>query len=109
MKPTLEYLSVEFGLAPEELTMWVERRWIRPGRSDGELSFSAADVARLRMITEFHRDLAIDDETMPVVLDLVDRLHAARAQLKDILQAIAELPEPTRLRILRRLQGKGSA
>jgi hypothetical protein len=30
------------------------------------------------MIMDFHDDLAIDDEAMPVVLDSIDRLHAAR-------------------------------
>ena len=58
------------------------------------------------MILDFHRDLAIDDEAMPVVLDLLDRLHAARAQLRVLLQGVAELPEPAQSAILRRMQGE---
>ena len=61
--------------------------------------------ARIRMILDFHRDLAIDDEAMPVVLDLLDRLHAARAQLRDVLLGVAELPESEQAAILHRMQG----
>jgi hypothetical protein len=42
---------------------------------------------------------------MPVVLDLVDRLHATRAQFRAVLEAVAALPEPERAMILRKMQG----
>jgi chaperone modulatory protein CbpM len=103
----LDRLAAECGVAVDELTIWVERRWVLPGRSGAELLFSDADRARLRMIVEFRRDLAIDDEAMPVVLDLVDRLHGARAQLRRVLEAIADLPGPERGRVLGRLRGEG--
>ena len=35
------------------------------------------------------------------VLDLIDRLHAVRAKLRDVLKAIAELPESEQVSILR--------
>jgi chaperone modulatory protein CbpM len=57
------------------------------------------------MIDDFHRDLAIDDEAMPVILDLIDRLHATRSRLRDLLQGVEALPEPARDAILRRLTG----
>jgi hypothetical protein len=58
------------------------------------------------MILDFHRDLAIDDEAMPVVLALLDRLHAARARLRIVLQGVAELPESAQAAILLRMQGE---
>jgi len=103
----LDRLAAEYGVAVDELTIWVERRWVLPGRSGAELFFSDADRARLRMIVEFRRDLAIDDEAMPVVLDLVDRLHATRVQLRRVLEAVADLPASERGRILGILQGEG--
>jgi chaperone modulatory protein CbpM len=106
MTSNLDQLSVECGVAVDEIVLWVERRWVRPDRSGDELAFTDADVARLRMVAEFHRDLAIDDDTMPVVLDLLDRLHAARAHLRSVLMAVAELPEPARVRVLHQLQGE---
>ena len=85
----LELVATEIGVAADELTVWIERRWVLPGTSGSELDFTEIDRARLRMIVEFRRDLAIDDEAMPVILDLVDRLHAARAELRRIMEAVA--------------------
>jgi chaperone modulatory protein CbpM len=105
----LEPTAREFDLAIDELTIWVERRWVLPARSGVELFFSDIDRARLRMIVEFRRDLAIDDEAMPVILDLVDRLHAAHMQLHRVVEAIAELPAPERARVLAHLNEKDIA
>ena len=103
----LELVATEIGVAADELTVWIERRWVLPGTSGSELDFTEIDRARLRMIVEFRRDLAIDDEAMPVILDLVDRLHAARAELRRIMEAVAELPAPERGKVLARIIGEG--
>ncbi len=101
MNRSIAHIATEVGVAVEDLTIWVERRWVLPARHGNELAFDTADLARIRMIMDFHDDLAIDDEAMPVVLDLIDRLHAARAKLYDVLKAIAELPELEQASILR--------
>src|ERR1700722_12437589 len=106
MNRSLHYVATEIGVTVEDLTGWVERRWVLPVRSGKDLAFDDADRARIRMILDFHRDLAIDDEAMPGVLDLIDRLHAARAQLRAVLQGVAELPEPAQSAVLRRMRGE---
>jgi chaperone modulatory protein CbpM len=106
MSRTLHIVAAEIGVTAEDLTIWIERRWVRPTVQGAEFAFDAADRARIRMILDFHRDLAIDDEAMPVVLDLIDRLHGARDQLRSVLQAVAELPEPARGKFLQRLEGE---
>jgi chaperone modulatory protein CbpM len=106
MTRSLAIAAAEMGVATEQVAVWVERRWLRPVRDGDELAFDETDVARLRMIVEFRRDLAIDDEAMPVVLDLIDRLHAARAQLRRTLLAIAELPESAQSVLIKRITGK---
>src|SRR5471032_2174532 len=98
---SIAHVATELGVTVEELTVWVERRWVLPVRQGRELTFDAADLARIRMIMDFHDDLAIDDEAMPVVLDLIDRLHSARVELTDVVTAIAELPESEQASILR--------
>ncbi|MDB5396101.1 MAG: hypothetical protein JWM91_3607 [Rhodospirillales bacterium] len=106
MNRRLHQVAAEIGVTVEELSVWIERRWVLPSRSGADLAFDDADRARIRMILDFHRDLAIDDEAMPVVLDLLDRLHAARAQLRAVLQGVAELPDVPRGAVLRRLNGE---
>ena len=106
MDRTLYHVAAEIGIAVEDLNEWVERRWVLPSHTGADLAFDEVDRARIRMIVDFHRDLAIDDEAMPVVLDLLDRLHAARAQLRMVLQGVAELPESARIEILRGIKGE---
>ena len=106
MNRTLNDVAAEIGVTVEDLSVWIERRWVLPSRCGADLVFDEADRARIRMILDFHRDLAIDDEAMPVVLDLLDRLHAARAQLRAVLQGVAELPDVARGKVLRRLHGE---
>jgi len=106
MNRSLHYVAAEIGVTAEDISGWIERRWVLPARSGDKPAFDDADRARIRMILDFHRDLAIDDEAMPVVLDLVDRLHAARAQLRTLLEAVAGLPEPEQTVILRKVRGE---
>ena len=57
------------------------------------------DVARLRLIVEL-RTLAVDEEAMPVVLSLLDQLHATRRSLRLLRQAVEEVaPDAVRARL----------
>lgn len=73
-----------FGDLPEaELTTWIARGWIRPERDrEGGFMFAEIDVARVRLVHDFRRDLAIEEETMPVVLSLIDQIHDLRRALR---------------------------
>src|ERR1700761_8795121 len=106
MNRSLHYVAAEIGVTVEDSSGWVERRWVLPVQTGKNPGFDDADRARIRMILDFHRDLAIDDEAMPVVLDLIDRLHAARAQLRTVLEAVAVLPEPAQTAVLRKMRGE---
>ncbi|HTY67094.1 MAG TPA: chaperone modulator CbpM [Alphaproteobacteria bacterium] len=102
MKTLIEVLA-EFDLSREELLLWIERRWVLPLAQGNDYVFGEADVARLQMIVELHRDLAIDDEAMSVVLDLLDKLYGLRRQMRDLLAAVDELPEAHREKLLSRI------
>jgi chaperone modulatory protein CbpM len=104
MIPLAEVLHL-CGVEREELTMWIERRWVLPIASDGDFLFSDADLARVQMIAEFRNDLALDDEVMPAVLGLVDQLHATRRKFRQLVQIICELPEEQCEAILKKLDG----
>jgi chaperone modulatory protein CbpM len=102
MKTLIEVLA-EFSLTREELLLWVERRWVLPLSQGDAFVFGEADVARVQMIVELRRDLAIDDEAMSVVLDLLDKLYGLRRQMRELLAAVDELPEAHRDRLLSRI------
>ncbi len=109
MTRDLDHLAAQIGVSAEEVTIWVERRWVLPAECGGALEFSDADRARLRMIAEFRRDLGIEDESMPVVLDLIDRLHGVRERLRNVLNALRGLPVSEQEAFLRRMAGDNDA
>lgn len=56
--------------------------------------FTRIDIARLRFICELADDLGFDEPTLGVVMALVDKLHAARNDLRSMARALdAESPD----------------
>ena len=85
------------GIEPRELERWIDERWVLPeSRSEGYV-FHEIDVARVRLIVELKHDLAIGEEAMPVLLNLLDQLYAMRRRLKGLANAVDALPEESRL------------
>jgi chaperone modulatory protein CbpM len=74
------------GCSHDELRRCIDEGWIVPDPDDG---FAEADLARLHLILELRRDLAIDDEAMPVVLSLLDQVYLLRRQLR-LLSTLVE-------------------
>jgi chaperone modulatory protein CbpM len=96
---TLDEIIVQFQLSHTEVTMWIEEGWVEPERDGDTFTFDEADTARVGLIRELRRDLEIDESAIPVVLSLLDQLHAARAALQRIAAAVSELPPETRDRL----------
>lgn len=84
------------GVRATELRAWIEEGWVRPERQRGVLIFHEIDVARVRLIHDLRRDLAIGDEALPVVLSLLDQLYATRRRLRAVNDAIAAQPPSVR-------------
>ena len=75
-----------------ELERWVVEQWVLPDNADGTYIFQEIDVARVRLIVDLRRDLALDDQAIPVVLHLLDQLYALRRRVKTLTVAIDSLP-----------------
>jgi chaperone modulatory protein CbpM len=81
------------------LRRWIDLGWVMPGDDYGTLRFDASDVIRVRLICELHYDLSIDEDSMAVVLSLMDQLYAARRLLRVLLSAVEAQPESVRAQI----------
>src|SRR6185437_16439051 len=73
----LEIVAVEEA----ELRFWIASGWVRPERQEPDLLFGEVDVARARLIAEMRRDLALDEDTVPLILSLVDQVYGLRHAL----------------------------
>ncbi len=89
-----------------ELEHWIEERWVIPERGDAGYFFREVDVARVHLITELRHDLAIDEEAMPVVLNLLDQVYSLRRRLKVFAAAVDALPPEVREAVLAKVTGE---
>ncbi|MFP3942530.1 MAG: chaperone modulator CbpM [Alphaproteobacteria bacterium] len=82
-----------------ELRVWVREGWIAPASGDGGPLFDETDVARIRLVCQLRDDLELNEESVSVVLSLMDQLYGLRRELKALAQAVDRQPEDVRGRI----------
>ena len=87
-----ELLKIVSGVRRVELRRWVENGWVIPDRRGGDLWFREIDVARVQLVVEMRRDLAIAEDGIPTVLSLVDQVYGLRNQLRRLGEAIQAQP-----------------
>jgi chaperone modulatory protein CbpM len=105
MKTLSEVVVVVGRVDRVELTHWVELGWVRPETPPAaEPVFSDLDVARVCLICDLRRDLAVEEETMPLVLSLLDQLYAMRRQMKALTGALQQQPDDVRRAIMDMLE-----
>lgn len=83
-------------LREPELLAWIDRGWVHPERTGTEPVFQDIDVARVRLIHDLRTMMRIEDETIPMVLSLLDQVYDLRAQLRSVVRAVEAQPEPVR-------------
>jgi chaperone modulatory protein CbpM len=98
-------------LTLRELRLWVREGWVRPAESAKGPVFDDLDMARLRLLCDLRKDLALPADVMPTVLTLIDHLHRTRRDLRRLTEALDEQPTDVRRAIIasmrRRSQGEG--
>jgi chaperone modulatory protein CbpM len=87
-------------LEEAELHLWIERAWIRPEQESAGWVFQEIDIARVRLVYDLRRSCAVAEETLPLVLSLIDQLYGLRADLKALTAAIERQPDAIRAAIL---------
>ena len=90
-----------------ELARWIERRWIVPEaqrEADREIwLFHEVDVARVELILDIRREFTADEETLSLLLGLLDQVYSLRRQMRRLCDAIESQPNETRDAIRRAL------
>lgn len=95
-----EDLVVEVShLSVQRLHRWIRLGWVRPERHEGAAVFHEVDVARVRLLRDLEHELEFDEDTVPLLLSLLDQIHSLRHELKSLAQAVEEQPPALRERI----------
>src|SRR4051794_13204938 len=92
-----------------ELARWIERRWIVPEArpvedraNGGEIwLFHEVDIARVELILDIRREFTVDEETLSLVLGLLDQVYSLRRQMRRLCGAIEGQPTEIRNAIRR--------
>lgn len=83
-----------------ELMRWIERRWIVPEAreaGDGETwLFHEVDIARVELILDIRREFTGDEDTLSLVLGLLDQVYSLRRQMRRLCDAIESQPRDIR-------------
>jgi chaperone modulatory protein CbpM len=88
-------------LADADLIRWVEHRWVLPETDeDGVWQFREIDIARIHLIHDIHRDLDVPEDTIPLVLSLLDQVYDLRRTLRILVRGVATQPPEIRAAVL---------
>lgn len=94
-----------------ELTTWIERRLVRPepaGEAEGEWEFHEIDIARVHLIYDLRRNLDVPDDTLPLLLSVLDQLYDLRRKLNAVNDLANDHPPELRDAIRAILNGGNS-
>ena len=83
-------------LSLRELRLWVREGWVRPAQGERGPVFDEIDVARLRLLCDLRKDMALPTDALPTVLCLIDELHRTRRDLRRLSEALDEQPAEVR-------------
>jgi chaperone modulatory protein CbpM len=69
------------------LEQWVDAGWLMPSQDSGRPRFSDVDFARAQLIGDL-KDLGVNDDGIPIILDLIDQLHGLRYLVHELLSTM---------------------
>jgi chaperone modulatory protein CbpM len=69
----------------ETIAIWIEAGWLAPDR-EGDNGLSEIDIARARLIHDLKNNIGVNDEAVPLILDLIDQLHGLRRAMRHLVR-----------------------
>jgi chaperone modulatory protein CbpM len=94
MMETREFI-VQARLDARVLETWIAAGWLLPRQDGSRPDFSDVDLSRAQLIRDLE-GLGANDESIPIILDLIDQVHGLRRTLRDLISAIHAQPEAMR-------------
>lgn len=100
MKNLEEIISLVPELNRTDLERWIHEALIEAEQDHGAPRLTDIQFARVRLICSLRYDMDVEEETLPVVLDLIDQLHATRERLHRLSQAVLAQDEEVKAAVL---------
>lgn len=103
MKNLEEVIALIPELHRDDLERWMRGALVEVEEQSGTASFSEIQFARIRLICTLRYDMDVEEETLPVVLDLLDQLHDTRQRLYTLSHAVLAQDEDVKAAVLEAL------
>jgi chaperone modulatory protein CbpM len=72
----------------EDLDRWINNALIEAQQDADSIMLTDTQFARVRLICTLRYDMDVEEEVLPIVLDLLDQLHESRQRLHNLSQAV---------------------
>lgn len=92
-------LEIVPDLTEGQLERYIRAGVVQPVQSEQGPIFREIDIARLSLLVELADGYHLNDEALGMVMSLLDQLHGLRGEMRAIIDAVAQEPAETRVRL----------
>jgi len=100
MRRLEEVISIVPELSREDIDRWIGEALIDAQQEAENTVLTDTQIARVRLICTLRYDMDVDEEILPIVLNLLDQLHETRQRLHKLSQAVLAQDEDVKSSIL---------
>ena len=94
-----EVVALIDDLTEPRLTAYLRASIVQPVATPEGPGFRETDVARLQLLCDLDENYALPDESLKMVMGLIDQLNAMRGDMRALMRAVASEPDEVRSRI----------
>ncbi len=77
-------INRDYKLSETFVIECIESKWIIPCDCEHNM-LDEEDVARLLLIRDLKEEFGVNDESVPIILHLIDQIHSLQAQVRHFL------------------------
>jgi chaperone modulatory protein CbpM len=70
-----------YQISEQFLRECLQNHWIEP-LDQAQEKLAQEDIARLLLIRDLMQDMGVNDESVPVILNLIDQIHALQSRVR---------------------------
>ena len=82
---TLMEVAKGSGLSADTIVRFIAFHWIIPEEKSPDLylqTLDDEDLARILLVKQLQQDFGVNDESVPIILSLIDQLHRTHLEIK---------------------------
>lgn len=94
-----EVVALIDDLTEPRLTAFLRASIVEPVATPDGPGFRETDVARLQLLCDLDESYGLPDESLKMVMGLIDQLNSMRGDMRALMRAVAAEPDEVRTRI----------